>query len=299
VTRGSSGVENGWVFGRRGVEDVRRERCEVEGAAGDRGGGSGWLGAGCFVFSVFGFGLGSFGKFRWRYWRAGNELRAGRRWRRVVGFVSHSAFLDVGEAVVRAEILAVEAGFVAVDEVEGACFRGKRAERHGGQEARMEHGGAVFVVFSDELAIHGVALDVPDALLAPTGYRHGVDERFFEGGRGTELIPERGNEVEESLRFLTAEKDVGGENAVFDGVARGGEFALLTTSAALCFCVEGIRPDRFIASGFAAVGARGFDLEFGAHSFAIFLSHAVDGIQGGKNQKPLISRGIEIFFDGH
>ena len=100
-------------------------------------------------------------------------------------------------------------------------------------------------MFGDELAVHRIALDVPDALLAPAGYGYGVDERFFERGRGTEFIVEAGDEIEESLGFFTAEEDVGGKNAVFDSVAGRGEFALLCDWP----------------TGFAAVGARGFDLK--------------------------------------
>ena len=303
VAGGSSGGENCWIFGRRGVESARGERGEVEVAAGDwvrGGGGSGRFGAGGFVFCVFRFVLGSFGKIIFRR-RRSVDFGAGRGGRGVVGFVSHSAVLDFEQAAVGPKILAVETGFVAVDEIEGTRFGGKRAESHGGQEAGMEHRGAVFVVFSDELGIHSFALDVPDALLAPTGYGHGVDERFFEGGRRTELIPERGNEIEERFGFFAAEKDMGGENAVFDGVAGGGEFALLgdralTTGASLCFSVVGIRPDRFAAVWAAAVGARGFDLEIGSHSFAILLSHGSGGVYGRNSNILLISGGIETFF---
>ena len=183
-----------------------------------------------------------------RSWRGGRFEAMG------VDF-AHAELLDFEEAAVGAEVLAVEAGFVAIDEVEGARGGGEGAEGHGGQETGMKHGGAIFIVFGDELGIHGVALDVPDALLAPAGYSHGVDERFFEGGGGLEFAVESGDEVEEGLGFLAAEEDVGGENAVFEGGARRGEFTDLTTSAALCFCVAGIRPDRF-----TAVRARSLDL---------------------------------------
>ena len=169
-----------------------------------------------------------------------------------------------------AEVLAVEAGFVAVDEVEDARFGGEGAESHGCQETGMEHGCAVFVVFGYQAAIHSVALDVPDALLAPARYGHGVSERFLERCSGTELIVKSGDEVEESLGFLAAEQDMGGENAVFDSVAGRGEFAVgrdrsLTTGASRCFSVVGIRPDRFTAVWTASVGAGSFDLEGSAH----------------------------------
>jgi hypothetical protein len=163
-----------------------------------------------------------------------------------------------------AEVLAVEAGFVAIDEVEGTRIGGEGAESHGGQETGVEHGGAVFVVFGDELAVHGVALDVPDALLAPAGYGHGVDEGFFEGGGGTELIVESGDEVQESLGFLAAEKDVGGKNAVFDGVAGGGGFA----------------GGRDRSAGSASVGAGSGDLKRSTHLGDFVIARVGRGFGG-------------------
>jgi hypothetical protein len=174
-----------------------------------------------------------------------------------------------------AEVLAVEAGFVAVDEIEGARFGGEGAESHGGQETGMEHGGAVFVVFGYQAAIHSVALDVPDALLAPARYGHGVNERLLESGSGTELILKSGDQVEESLGFLAAEQYVGGENTVFDSVAGRGEFA--------------VGRDR--SAGLASVGAGSGELKGRAH-FGDFVIARVGWVKKEKAGDLLILREI-------
>jgi hypothetical protein len=139
----------------------------------------------------------------------------------------------------------------------------------------MEHGGAVPVMFGDELAVHSVALDVPDALLAPAGYGYGVDERFFESGRGTEFIVETGDEIEESLGFLAAQEHMGRENAMFDCVAGGGEFA--------------VGRDR--SAGLASVGAGSLELKWSAH-LAVLLSHAGEAVEGSESEILLILREI-------
>ena len=146
----------------------------------------------------------------------------------------------------RAEVLAVVAGFVTIDEIESAGVVGEGAESHAGEYAWFVLGSAGLVVFASHLSFHGTLLDNPEASSTPAGYRHGVDEILFDTGLRLEFVVKASGEVDETLLVLAVDDDVCGEDAVFDGILGGGTFALLSNGA----------------TGFTAVVARGLVLEF-------------------------------------
>ena len=164
-----------------------------------------------------------------------------------------------------AEVLTVATGFVAVHEIEGAGLIGKSCE--GG--ARDVGGVGVGIARSLEFLLHllceRACFQSPHAGATPAGGGHHFDEVLFGGAYGAEFREESGGEGLEGLLVFAGKDDAGAESTVFEGVAGGGEFALLSDGA----------------TGFAAVGAGGFDLTVGPHSFAILLSH-----EGGWNIGP-------------
>jgi hypothetical protein len=187
--------------------------------------------------------------------------------------------LDFEQAAMGAEILAVEAGFIAIEEVEGARFVGESAESHGREKRGAEHGSAVFVMLAEELGIDGIVLNIPDALLTEAGYSHDVDQGFLEGRGRLKFVAEVCDDLEKGLGVFGFQEDLTGEQAVFFGVAGSGKFA-------------GGR-DRSAGSG--SVGTGSLDLKGSAH-FGDFVIARVLGTAGVKGEVFGDCRGdIDIF----
>ena len=157
------------------------------------------------------------------------------------------------EAAVSAEVLAVVTGFVAVDEFEGAGIVAEGAEGEGGAGGGLfgwvQCGRDGYIGLAAHLVVHGGLFHAPDAHLTPAGDGHILDEGLLERGARLEFLGESGEESAEAILGLAFENDGGGEHAMRDGVAGGGEFALGSGRAV----------------GFAAVGAGCLLLEIGAH----------------------------------
>jgi len=143
-------------------------------------------------------------------------------------------------------ILAVVTGLVPVEEIEGAGVIGKKAEGDAGEDFGLASRGGILVVLAVHLNLEGGLFKMPGAHTAPAGDDHGVDEVRFDGigglESGDELLVEG---VERFLAFPVKEHRLA-KQAVLDGVAGGGDFALLSDWS----------------TGFAAVRPGGFDLKF-------------------------------------
>jgi len=74
-------------------------------------------------------------------------------------------------------------------------------------------------------AFEHAGFDAGNALQAPLGGGHLLDEEFFEGADGLEVFFERSLELEEGAGVFARKNGVAGEEAVFDGIAAGGGFA--------------------------------------------------------------------------
>lgn len=113
--------------------------------------------------------------------------------------------------------LAVEGGFVAVDEVEDAGLIGESAEGAGGADG----GGTVGVVEGHFLVDDGL-FDTPGAHLAPVGGGEFLDEGAGGGGGGLMFEGELMEEFIEEGLGLVVEDDGLGEEAVAEAIAGGG-----------------------------------------------------------------------------
>jgi hypothetical protein len=130
---------------------------------------------------------------------------------------------------------AVEAGFVAVDEVQvrGGGERGESA----GDAHDLVAGG-----LSGDAGVEKLGLDAPDAARAPVGYGHFLDDAGFNSGDGVEAIAEVLDELAEDHGVLVFEDDLASRaHAVTEGVAGS------------CACL------RHGTAGAGAVGPRRFD----------------------------------------
>ena len=112
-------------------------------------------------------------------------------------------------------------------------------------------------IFGDHSIFEAVFFERPDPHAAPAGYGHHFDEVFLGRADWAVFLEHILRERLERILAFARENDAFAEDAVFDGIAGGGESALLGDGA----------------TGFAAVGAGGFDLTVGSHNFAIRLSH--------------------------
>jgi len=165
--------------------------------------------------------------------------------------------LQFDETAVGTEVLTVITGFVTVDEIEGAGLIGKRSEGGAGEGSAGLGAGSppawdsCFICFARQLVSRAHT-----RVRRQRAYGHHFDKIFFGGADGAEFREQVGCEGLE--RFLIFRRGATMQELrapCFEGVARGGEFALLTTGSALCFYVAGIRPDRFTL-GFACRLAR-------------------------------------------
>jgi len=171
---------------------------------------------------------------------------------------------------VGAEVLAVVAGFVAVDEIERAGIVAESAEGERGTGGGILRGVRGFGAFA-HFMLHGSLFNAPEPHLTPTGNGHVFDEGGFDVGLRLEFFVESGEEPAEAVLGLAFEDDGAGEHAVSYGVAGGGLFAL--------------RGDW--ASGFGSIGAGSLGLTFGTHT--TYLLHARRGDFGGLRLRLLMA----------
>jgi hypothetical protein len=156
------------------------------------------------------------------------------------------AVAQLQQTAVRAEILAIVARFVAVDEFEraGIVAEGAEGERRSGRGVLFRLRG---FGLSAHFVLHASLLHTPDSHLTPAGDGHVFDEGGFDGGLWLEFFVKGGEERAEAVLRFAFENDGAGKHAVGHGVAGGGEFALG-------------------GGGAAGFGAGGLGLTFGAHT---------------------------------
>jgi hypothetical protein len=164
-----------------------------------------------------------------------------------VKFAVGGEFLELEQGQEGAAIDEVEAGFVAMDEVETAGIVGQGGE--GGGEAFGLRGGGMEVVF--EFLIEGGGFDGPEAAQAPDGGDHFLDQSLSGEIGGGEAAEEILVEFAESVGGLVGEEDAVGQNAVAEGIEAGAALAL----------------GGFGAAGAGAVSAGGADAAFGGGRF--------------------------------
>jgi len=164
-----------------------------------------------------------------------------------VKFAVGGDFFELEQALEGAAIDQVEAGFVAMDEVETAGIVGQGGE--GGGETFGIRGGGMEVVF--EFLIEGGGFDGPEAAQAPDGGDHFLDQRLSGEVGGGEAAEEILVEFAEGVGGLVGEEDAVGQDAVAEGIEAGAALAL----------------GGFGAAGAGAVGAGGADAEFGGWTF--------------------------------
>jgi hypothetical protein len=164
-------------------------------------------------------------------------------------FGGEALFLEGGQLVTIAVVLAGEAGFVAMEGADGGSagvevFHGVvGAGRHG---ATGEF-GSCFGLFFD-LVGEAYGGHAPDADLTPFADDHFLDHEQFAFGAGLEFGDLAGEEAVEGFGGFAGDEDGVGQEAVAD-VGLGGAF--------FAFRGDG-------TAGDGAVGAGGFDLCFGA-----------------------------------
>jgi hypothetical protein len=173
-----------------------------------------------------------------------------------VKFVVGGEFLELEQGQEGAAIDQVEAGFVAMDEVETAGIVGQGGE--GGGKAFGLRGGGIQLVF--EFLIEGSSFDGPEAAQAPDGGDHFLDEGLGGKVGGGETAEEILVEFAEGVGGLVGEEDAVGQDAVAEGIEGRAALAL----------------GGFGAAGECSVGAGGADATFGGWRFG------GDGLGGGR-----------------
>jgi hypothetical protein len=164
-----------------------------------------------------------------------------------VKFAVGGEFLEIEEGLEGATIDQVEAGFVAMDEVETAGIVGQGGE--GGGEAFGLRGGGKEVVF--EFLVEGGGFDGPEAAQAPDGGDHFLHQSLSGEVGGGETAEEIFVEFAESVGGLVGEEDAVRQDAVAEGVEGRAALAL----------------GGFGAAGECAIGAGGADAAFGGGRF--------------------------------
>jgi len=76
-----------------------------------------------------------------------------------------------------------------------------------------------------QVAFEHAGFDAGNALQAPVGGGHLLDQEFLEGAGGVEVFFEGSLELKEGVGVFVGENGVSGEETVFDGIAAGGGFA--------------------------------------------------------------------------
>lgn len=143
--------------------------------------------------------------------------------------------------------LAVEAGFVTAQVVEGMGLVGQGAvrESRAGWFVLSLVGGGLLAHF----VVQGGFFHDPEAHLTPAAHDHVLDEGEFDGAFGLEPFEERGLKGVEAFGAFSVDGDGVGEEAVLQITLRG--------------CESSLRRDR--ASGSGAVAASGFRAELRWH----------------------------------
>jgi hypothetical protein len=163
-------------------------------------------------------------------------------------------FLERGESVAE---LALVAGVVAVEEIDGAGFAGEFAEGSEGLGCvagrESDFGGGV------DFEVEARGFEVLGAALTPRGYGHVFDQDVFGGGPGLMFVLKIGEKLLELFLGFAGEDDFFREQSVTETVLGRGVFALFG----------------FGAAGFCAVDARGVDLGFGSHFGLIMHGRSV------------------------
>jgi hypothetical protein len=142
--------------------------------------------------------------------------------------------------------LAVEAGIVAIEEIEGAGPIAEAAKSQSGAGAWFRSRGSMLVHFD----LHGGFLNRQEAHQAPARDRHVFDQGALDFVLRSEVALEDADEIGENLRIFVIEDDDLGEHAMTQAVGRG----------------TSLRFGCFGAGGLGAVGARGADSTFGTHT---------------------------------
>jgi hypothetical protein len=151
------------------------------------------------------------------------------------------------EPLKRAGELAVEAGFVTAQVVEGMGLVGQGAvrESRAGWFVLSLVGGGLLAHF----VVQGGFFHDPETHLTPAAHDHVFDQGEFDGAFGLEPFEERGLKDVEAFGAFSVDGDGVGEEAVLQVALRG--------------CESSLRGDR--ASGSGAVAASGFRAEFRWH----------------------------------
>jgi hypothetical protein len=149
-------------------------------------------------------------RFVWqiRVWRRGLRGGGGRGG---AGFEKH---------VIGAGVLAVVAGFVAMEDVEGAGLVAKGAEGLGGASGWLA-GGVGLVDFRSKTLL----FNTPDAHEAPAGDSHILNQGSLIGGEGLEFGFDGSEEDGEGSGVFACEDDGLGEDAVAECVVGRAAFA--------------------------------------------------------------------------
>ena len=138
-------------------------------------------------------------------------------------FFPFSAGTDLVEALNGAGELSIEAGFVAIEDVEPAGLVAQRTVGQGGL------GGHVFERVSlgllTDFVGNGGVFEDPDAHQTPAADDHGFDQAALGGGFGLIFGDEGIVEGVEALGGFAVKDDGVAEQAVDKAVARGGERA--------------------------------------------------------------------------
>lgn len=168
----------------------------------------------------------------------------------------------IEETPVCAGELAGEAGFIAVHQFEGVGLVGQEAEGESGPRSfvlRLVGDG----LFAD-LVVQIGALQFPEANLTPAADDHGFDVSEFDRIPRLQLLVESFGKGGETIGGFAIDYDSGGKQTVIQSVACGSELAL--------------GRDRPV--GFGAIGARGFNLTWGTHSFGFSIGTGGGGGSG-------------------
>ena len=99
--------------------------------------------------------------------------------------------------------MAFEAGFVAIEKIEGAGLISEGAEGEGGASGRVIGGGIELFHFVLEVG----ALDGPEAEETPTADGHVLDQGAFDFVAGSEVAVKIGEEIGDNLEVFVFEED--------------------------------------------------------------------------------------------
>ena len=157
--------------------------------------------------------------------------------------------METGKGAV---VLAVEAGLIAVEDIEPAGFVGHFAAGVGGEIGGVGGFGRGVPLFGNFGADAGL-LHAPETHLTPAADGHVFEELKFDGGGGLKFAVEFVEQFVETIEGFAIENDGASEEAVPGSVAGGDLFSVVGDGAA----------------GFRSVGARGGLPEVGSGGFLV------------------------------